>query len=231
MFRWLQEFPQPSEHTTAAFVVAPTLAHFLSRIIAGAVAIGNSSDAASVTNFAGCGTDEEDLALSFGAPRNCEGTGLRVNLEPFDVARGDEHAVGSLPHRFFHEVGPDGKGAFAARNTDAARFVEAEPHDGHEFGREAHEPKIALVVGRPGLARDGAFEVHAPQAARSAAIHDAFEQGHAEVREPGVENLFEFEVPLFEGSVCGSYVFESMGRGSDAAARDSFHQGPYSAEY
>ena len=60
-----------------------------------------------------------------------------------------------------HERRPDGGGGVAARVARAqpAGRVVAHPHAGDEVGREADEPRIAIVVGGAGLAGDGTVDL------------------------------------------------------------------------
>ena len=50
-------------------------------------------------------------------------------------------------------------------------LIVAEPHAGDERRRVADEPRIAVIVGRAGLARGGQLEPFRARAAPGAAIH------------------------------------------------------------
>ena len=75
-------------------------------------------------------------------------------------------------------------------------LIEPDPHHGQEFGRIAGEPRVAVIVGRAGLARRGMQEA-APAGADSGPVFDrGGEEMGQQIRRVGIDPLFRAQ-PVF----------------------------------
>ena len=93
-------------------------------------------------------------------------------LAPFGLAAGG---------RGFHEAGPGRHGDDARESAahDLLRPIEADPHARGQVRREADEPRIGMIVGRPGLAAGRQAESALARGVTGAVIDDIGEhRGH-----------------------------------------------------
>ena len=96
-------------------------------------------------------------------------------------------------------------------------LIEPDPHHGQEFGCIAGEPRVAVVVGRAGLARRGVQEA-APAGAGAGAVFDrGSEEMGQQIRRVGIDPLFRAQ-PVFLDDRAGAAGNPGYGRRRDERA-------------
>src|SRR5712691_4649407 len=100
------------------------------------------------------GAGEEGFRGDRGAIAGGELAGRGIDLGHGDSG-GDDERWGAVGVRHLsHELGPDRQRGLGSAETDGGVVVEADPDQRQEAGRVADEPRVTLVVGGAGLARD-----------------------------------------------------------------------------
>src|SRR5215204_1044802 len=95
---------------------------------------------------------EEGLAHDPGTRRSRELPGVPVDLGPDDAFGFGERRVRPASQRLGHEGDPDWQRRLGAAQAERLIVVHPYPYDRQQFRREAHEPGVAQIVGRAGLA-------------------------------------------------------------------------------
>src|SRR4030095_11321911 len=102
-----------------------------------------------------------------------------IDLREADAARHLEARMRRALHRLLHEVRPHRQRGLGAAQPVCVAPIEADPPDGEQARGVAHEPRVATIVGRSGLARDRAGHAEAADRRAGAGLdHALYERGN-----------------------------------------------------